>query len=75
MGSGAGGSVAANVLAKAGYSVIVLEEGPCIPPESLSVCERDSLDQLYDGHGLVTSSDGSFSILSGSTLGGGSHYC
>lgn len=71
IGSGAGGSVAANVLSSAGYSVVVLEKGPYISPEELTCTEGDSFDQLYEGHGLVTTSDSNIIILAGSTLGGG----
>lgn len=71
VGSGAGGSVAAKVLSTAGYSVIVLEKGPYIPPKELTCLEGDSFDKLYDGHGLLTTSDSNIILLAGSTLGGG----
>jgi choline dehydrogenase-like flavoprotein len=71
VGSGAGGGVAAEVLSKAGYSVLVLEKGSYVPPEKLSCLEGIAFDELYEGHGLVSSLDGNVVILSGATLGGG----
>ncbi|CAB9516669.1 chain-alcohol oxidase FAO1 [Seminavis robusta] len=71
VGSGAGGGVAAKILSEAGYDVVVLEKGPYVSPDKLSLSEGKAFDELYDGHGLVTSLDGNFAIISGSTLGGG----
>lgn len=72
VGSGCGGSVAAFELAKAGYEVIVVEQGQYIPPSNLSNLEVDALDQMYDSHSLLTTEDGNIVILAGATLGGGS---
>ena len=71
IGSGAGGSVAANNLAQAGYSVLILEKGSYIPPNEISNLEAEALDKLYEQHGMVTTSDGNIMILAGSTVGGG----
>lgn len=74
VGSGEGGGVAAQVLSKAGYSVVVLEKAPYLPPARITPCEGEGMDKLYDGHGLVASADGNIIILSGSALGG-RHHC
>ena len=71
VGSGAGGSVAANNLAQAGYSVVVLEKGSYVPPNEISNLEAEAMDKMYDKHGMVTTVDGNIMILAGSTLGGG----
>lgn len=71
VGSGAGGCVAASVLAKAGYAVLVLEKGAYVPPDQISNLEADAFENLYESHGLLTTSDGAIMILAGSTVGGG----
>eukprot|EP01052_Picozoa_sp_SAG31_P024408 SAG31_NODE_2075_length_6509_cov_2.710764_1_plen_577_part_00 len=71
VGSGAGGSVAASELAKAGYSVLVLEKGKYIAPPAVTTLEKDGFDQMYEKAGLLTTVDGAISILAGSTMGGG----
>lgn len=70
IGSGAGGSVAAMNLTKAGLTVLMLEKGPYTPPESISNLEADAMDKYYENHGLLTTADGNITILAGSTLGG-----
>jgi choline dehydrogenase-like flavoprotein len=72
VGSGCGGGVAAATLAKAGYSVIVLEKGPYLSPSEITNLETDALDRMFQSHGFLTTSDGNFMILAASTLGGGS---
>jgi len=72
VGSGCGGGVAAATLAKAGYSVIVLEKGPYLSPSEITNLEAESLDRMFESHGILTSSDGNVMMLAGSTLGGGS---
>ncbi|KAL1524311.1 hypothetical protein AB1Y20_019212 [Prymnesium parvum] len=72
VGSGCGGSVSAAILAKAGFSVLVLEKGPFVPPEEVSGEELDAFSRLYEKSGLLTTSDGAMSILAGACLGGGS---
>lgn len=51
VGSGAGGGAAARVLAQAGHSVVVLEEGPLVKTAELSPVLRESLARLFRGHG------------------------
>jgi choline dehydrogenase-like flavoprotein len=55
VGSGAGGSVMASTLAEAGFSVIVLEEGPYYTPQEYgSFRPTESLRRIWREAGLLT---------------------
>jgi long-chain-alcohol oxidase len=71
IGSGSGGSVAAQVLSAAGYDVIVLEKGSYQSPSDISLNEIHAMDQQYEHSGLLQNTTGTVMILAGSTLGGG----
>ena len=71
VGSGAGGGVVAAALAAAGRSVVVLEAGPFVTEASMPTTEVDAFDRLYLDHGLVTTWDGSITMLAGTGVGGG----
>lgn len=71
VGSGAGGGVVAAELARAGRSVIVLEAGPFVDETSMPTDELDAFGRLYLNHGLLTTWDGSVTMLAGSGVGGG----
>ena len=71
VGSGAGGGVVAAALAEAGRSVIVLEAGPFSDEASMPRTEVDAFDRHYLDHGLLTTWDGSVTMLSGTGVGGG----
>ncbi len=71
VGSGAGGSVVAAELQRAGMSVLVLEMGQYRNEADFKQLELPGLLELYHGGGLTASEDGSISIFAGSTLGGG----
>jgi choline dehydrogenase-like flavoprotein len=71
VGSGAGGGVAAAELAKGGKSVIVLEQGGYRNEQDFKQLELAGSLELYLGGGLLSSEDGSISLLAGATLGGG----
>lgn len=71
VGSGAGGGVVAAALAAAGRSVVVLEAGPFSDEASMPRKEVDAFDRHYLDHGLLTTWDGSVTMLAGTGVGGG----
>ncbi len=71
VGSGAGGGVAAGILAQAGKSVVVLEKGGYSPPSRMTHVEGEAFHDMYLGHGLMMTRSGSMPILAGSGVGGG----
>ena len=75
IGSGCGGGVTAATLANAGYSVLIVEKGPYLAPESMNNLESEMFNQLCEQSSLLTSTDGNIMILAGSSVGGGSSIC
>jgi long-chain-alcohol oxidase len=71
VGSGAGGGVVAQELAKRGRSVVVVEAGPFVQEAEMPLTEIEGLDRMYLDHGLLTSDDAGVVLFSGSVLGGG----
>jgi len=71
VGSGAGGAVAAALLARAGLRVVVVEKGPWRRASDMSPYEGESMRTMYERAGFVSTRDGGVSILAGATLGGG----
>jgi choline dehydrogenase-like flavoprotein len=71
VGSGAGGGVAAALLAQAGLRVVVLEAGPAFEPVAARQREAESFAELYLEAGLCASEDLSVSLLAGACVGGG----
>jgi choline dehydrogenase-like flavoprotein len=71
VGSGSGGSVVAATLAEAGRSVVVLEAGPFVDESTMPRDELDAFGRLYLNHGLLSTWDGSVTMLAGSGVGGG----
>jgi len=71
VGSGAAGGVVAAALAGAGRSVVVLEAGRLFDEATMPRDELAAFDELYLNHGLLTTWDGSVTILAGGAVGGG----
>ena len=71
VGSGAGGGVIAAELARAGRSVVVVEAGPFVDEAHVPPDELDAYGAVYLNHGLLTTWDGSITMLAGTAVGGG----
>lgn len=71
VGSGAGGGVAAQELARKGRSVVVVEAGEFVREAEMPLSEVEGLDRMYLDHGLLASDDASLVLFAGSVLGGG----
>lgn len=77
VGSGAAGAVAAKILAEAGRSVIVVEEGGYVPPEEYARFRpTEAMRRMYRDGGTTTAvglgDTPLMSILAGRTVGGSS---
>ncbi len=70
LGSGAASGILALALARAGRSVMVVEEGPGAVAPDFSWSETDVANQLLRRGGRIGSADGSLSVLQGRCLGG-----
>ena len=77
VGSGAGGGVAAAVLAAAGKDVIVLEAGSYYDDADFDGAELGGFQRLYLEGGFAATADQSVGLLAGECLGGGTviNYC
>ena len=71
VGSGAGGGVAAAVLARAGLDVIVLEAGGYWSERDFDGAERAGLRRLYRGGGAAATDDQGVALIAGACVGGG----
>jgi long-chain-alcohol oxidase len=71
VGSGAGGSVAAAVLAAAGKDVIVIESGGYFDDADFDGAELGGFQRLYLEGGFAATADQSVGLLAGECLGGG----
>jgi choline dehydrogenase-like flavoprotein len=77
IGSGAGGSVAAAVLAGAGKDVVVLEAGSYYDDSDFDGAELGGFQRLYLEGGFAATADQGVGLLAGECLGGGTviNYC
>ncbi len=71
VGSGAGGGVAAGVLAGAGLDVIVLEKGQLRTEADFTHDEAEAYEHLYLDAALGATDDKGIGLLAGSCVGGG----
>ncbi len=70
VGSGAGGGVAAAVFARAGRTVLVLEEGAFVRGAEMSQREDEMQPRLYRDSGEQYTEDGGVCVLQGRAVGG-----
>lgn len=70
IGSGAGGGIAAELCAKAGLKVLLLEEGAWYQREDFVMEERWAYPQLYQEGAARKTRDQAIGILQGRTVGG-----
>ncbi|MFO0725861.1 MAG: GMC family oxidoreductase [Myxococcota bacterium] len=70
IGSGAGGAVAAAVLAKSGLRVVILEEGGYFTSNRFRMLEDEAFGNLYQESGMRTTEDLSVAIFQGRAVGG-----
>ncbi len=71
IGSGAGGGVAAAVLAAAGLDVVVLEAGGYWSERDFDGAERAGFTRLYRAGGASATDDQGVGLIAGACLGGG----
>ncbi len=70
VGTGAGGGVTAEILAKAGLRVVMIEEGEYRQGRDFSLEERHAYARLYYEGGFRKTEDQGIAILQGRTVGG-----
>ncbi|KAH9807675.1 hypothetical protein DFH28DRAFT_1114490 [Melampsora americana] len=70
IGSGAGGSVVASILAKSNHNVLVVEKKSYFPTEQISGSNKVGR-RMFEGNGMITTVDGKMMIIAASTFGGG----
>jgi choline dehydrogenase-like flavoprotein len=70
VGSGAGGAMVAREAARAGLSVVLLEEGPHSTSRDFTQREDEMIPLLFQDAGARTTVDGAITILQGRGVGG-----
>jgi choline dehydrogenase-like flavoprotein len=70
IGSGAGGGITAEVLARAGLKVVLIEEGPLKTSRDFSMLENEAYPQLYQESAARKTRDQAITILQGRCVGG-----
>jgi choline dehydrogenase-like flavoprotein len=70
IGSGAGGSVVAALLAQRAHGVLLIEGGPYRDSADFTGDEYDTVRQVSVGKGLYATEDNAFGLLAGMGLGG-----
>ncbi|MFL6672997.1 MAG: GMC family oxidoreductase N-terminal domain-containing protein [Massilia sp.] len=70
VGSGAGGGVTAEILARSGLSVIIVEEGALKSSKDFKMREAEAYQSLYQESAARKTKDKGINILQGRTVGG-----
>jgi choline dehydrogenase-like flavoprotein len=70
VGSGAGAGITAELLAKAGLQVVIIEEGPLKSSSDFHQKESDAYPQLYQESAARKTEDKAINILQGRCVGG-----
>ncbi len=70
VGSGAGGGITAELLAKAGLNVVIVEEGPLKSSSDFRQLESDAYSALYQESAARKTRDKAINILQGRCVGG-----
>jgi len=70
IGSGAGGAISAEVLAKKGLKVVIIEEGPYRNSQHFNMLEKEAYPDLYQESAGRKTKDKAISILQGKSVGG-----
>ncbi|MCW7488490.1 GMC family oxidoreductase [Leptospira meyeri] len=70
VGSGAGGGTSAEILAKAGYKVIIVEEGNYETSKDFDLKELSTFNRLYFEGATRPTKDRAFTVVQGRTVGG-----
>jgi choline dehydrogenase-like flavoprotein len=70
IGSGAGAGITAELLSKAGLSVIIIEEGPLKSSKDFNQKESEAYPSLYQESAARKTADKSINILQGRCVGG-----
>lgn len=70
IGSGAGGGVSAEMLSDAGFSVVIVEEGPLRTAKDFTMKEETAYADLYQEAAARKTKDKAISILQGRSVGG-----
>ncbi len=70
VGTGAGGGTTAEILAQAGLSVVMVEEGILKTSDQFNLDEREAYRDLYQEGVARASKDGAIGILQGRSVGG-----
>jgi choline dehydrogenase-like flavoprotein len=71
VGTGAGGGIAAEMLADAGLRVLLIEEGPLRSSRDFRMRESDAYRDLYQESAARKTADKAINILQGRCVGGG----
>jgi len=70
VGSGAGGGVSAEILTRAGLSVLLIEEGPLKSSRDFRMREAEAYPALYQESAARKTADKAINILQGRSVGG-----